>query len=153
MVFLEVLFEGVVVAVVLRPRIPPVAEKAPLMSFPTVLVELVVVVESLAAESAERMTLEAGLVRRAWLIIATSHMLLQFLIGKELMLMSKNLLVPRAQIAHLLMVGATDVAVQIRPAEAGKVAGIVRTIIAEKENSIADDVFVRKFDTNILVPT
>lgn len=52
-VFPEVLFERVVIAVVMRlPRVLPIAEKAALVSFAAVFVQLIVVVKSLAAEGA-----------------------------------------------------------------------------------------------------
>lgn len=47
-----------------------------------VLVELVVIVEALAAEAAERVALEARLVGGAGLIVAATHVLLELTVGE-----------------------------------------------------------------------
>ena len=51
------------------------------------------------------------------------------------------------------MVDGADMAVQVRPPKASEVAGIIRTVVAEEKNGIADDVFVRIPNADILVST
>lgn len=104
-VLLKVLLQLLVVEeVVGLPGISPVADEAPLVLHAAVLKQLVVVVEALAAEAAQRVALETRLVGSARLVVAMAHMLLQFLIAEELMLMSEDLLVTSAEITHALVV-------------------------------------------------
>lgn len=100
-VLLEVLFQGVVVEVIVRlSRIAAVADEATLVLHAAMLVQLVVVVEALATETTQGVALEAGLVGGAGLIVAASHVFLQLLVGKELVLVREDLLVASAQVAH-----------------------------------------------------
>lgn len=68
------------------------------------LIQLVVVVETFTAEATQGVAFEARLVSGAWLIVAASHVLLQFLVGKELVFMSEDLFVTGAKVAHSLTV-------------------------------------------------
>lgn len=70
-----------------------------------VLKQLVVVVEALAAEAAQRVALEARLVGGAGLVVAVAHVLLQLLVAKELVLVGKDLFVAGAEVAHALVMG------------------------------------------------
>lgn len=78
------------------------------------------------------MALKTSLINGTRFIITAFHVLLVLFVGEELMLVGKDLLVPRAQIAHLLMVDAANVTVKVGPAETGEVAGIIWTIVAEE---------------------
>jgi len=70
------LFKHVVIKVVLWASLtPPVTDEAPLVTFPTVRVQLIVAVKSLSAETAFWMALEAGLVFRPRMIVSESLML------------------------------------------------------------------------------
>jgi hypothetical protein len=73
---------------------PPITDKAPLMRFSTMNIKLIFTIESLSAEAALRMPFEAALVNSSWVVIAFSHMSLQFSIGKQFMLVCKDFLVP-----------------------------------------------------------
>jgi hypothetical protein len=117
MILLEVFLERVVVEVIVwMSRVPSVADEASFVLHPTVLVQLIVVVEPFSAEAAERMALETGLVRGAGLVVAMTHVLLQLTVSKKLVLVREYPLVTSAEIAHALAVGGLDMTVQIRPA-------------------------------------
>lgn len=132
-VLAEVVLEGVVVPVVVRlARVLAVADEAPLVPFPTVLVQLVVVVETGAAEPAHGVALEAGLVGGAGQVVAHLHVLLELLVGEQLVLVGEDLLVPGAQVAHLLVVDGAHVAVQVGPPEPGEIAGVVGAVVAQQ---------------------
>lgn len=92
------------------------------MLIPAMLVELVIVVEPLATKRAQRMAPKTRLRNVSRLIVAMMHMLLQFSIRKELMLVCEHFLVTSAQVAHLLVVDASYMAVQVWPAETSEVA-------------------------------
>lgn len=119
------------------------------MLHPAVLIQLIIIIETLAAEAAQRMALEARLVRGAGLVVAAAHVLLQLAVRKELVLVGKDLLVARAQVAHALLVRRLDVPVQVGPAEAGKVAGGVGAVVAEQQDRVADNVLVGVLDANV----
>jgi hypothetical protein len=101
MVLFEVLLQGIVVEVVMRlSRISSIADEATLMLHATVFVQFVIVVEALAAETAQGVALEARLVGSAGLIVTTPHVLLQLLVGKELVFVRKDLFISSAEVAH-----------------------------------------------------
>jgi hypothetical protein len=82
-ILLEVVYKSVIIKIIVRfPRISSITDKTPLMLHPTVLVELVVVVKALSAKPAEGMSLEASLVGSTGFVIAVTHVLFQFAIGK-----------------------------------------------------------------------
>jgi hypothetical protein len=152
MVLLKMLLERVVILVVVRlPRVAPVTDKAPLVLVPAMVVELVGVVEARAAEAAQWVSLETGLVNGSRLVVAFAHVVLQFLVGEQLVLVRKDLLVTSAEVTHLLVVDAPHMAVEIWPAQSSKVAGIVGAVVAEEENGVANYVFVRIPDADIVV--
>lgn len=147
---LEMLLKSVVVPVVMRlPRVPPVTEETPLVLHATMLVQLIVIVEALPAESTQRMTLEARLIRRAGLVVAASHVFLEFLVREELVLVCEDSFVPRAQVAHALLVGTLDVSVQIRPAETGEIAVAIGAVVSKEQDGIAHDVLLGVFDADV----
>lgn len=114
-----------------------------------VLKQLVVVVEALAAETAQRVALEARLVGGAGLVVAVAHVLLQLLIAKQLMLVGEDLFVAGAEIAHALVMRRFDVAMEVGPAKAGKVARLVGTVVSQQEDGVADNVFVCVLDADV----
>ncbi len=67
------------------------------------------------------------------------------------MFVGEDLFVACAEIAHALSMDTLDVAVQIWPAQAGKVARAIRAVVSKKENCITDNVFVCVLDTNVAV--
>jgi hypothetical protein len=152
MVSPEVLLERIVVQVVMwLSRISPVTDKAPLMLIPAVLVQLVAIVETRAAESAKRVPPKPCLIDCTRLVVAVPHVFGQLLVGKHVVFVGKDLLVPSAQIAHLLAVDGADMSMQIRPTEAGKVALRVRAIVPEQKDRVAYNILPCVLDTNILI--
>jgi hypothetical protein len=75
----------------------------------------------------------------------------QLLVGEHVMLVRKDLFMPGAQIAHLFVVNGADMAVQIGPAEAGKVAFGIGAVVAEEEHGVAYDILASIPDANIIV--
>jgi len=132
-VLLEMLLESIVVHVVVRlPRILSIAQKTPLVLVAAVLVQFIVVVEARAAEGAKRMAPEACLIDRTWPVVSIPHVLLQLLIREKVVFVSEYLLASGAQVAHLLVVGASDVAMKVGPAQAGKVAVDIRAVVPKQ---------------------
>jgi hypothetical protein len=152
MVLLEVLLERVVVEVVMRlPRVSAVADETTLVLIPAVLIQLVAIIEARAAETAQRMPPKASLVDGARLVVAVAHMLGQLLVGKRVVLVRKHFLGPGAQVAHLLVVDRADVAVQVLPAEAGKVAFAIGAVVPEQKNRVAYYVLASIPDPDVIV--
>lgn len=133
------------------PGVPPIADEAPLVLVAAMLIQLIVVVESLAAETTQRVSLESRLVCGSRLIISVSHVLLQLLVGEQLVLMCEDPLVTSAQITHALFVRRLDMAVQVGPSQAGEIAVGVWAVVAEEEDGVAHDIFVGIFDADIVV--
>lgn len=139
----------IVEEVVGLPRVSPVADEAALVLHAAVLKQLVVVVEALAAEAAQRVALEARLVGGAGLVVAVAHVLFQLLVAKELVLVGEDLFVAGAEVAHALVMGGLDVAMEVGPAKAGKVAGAVGAVVAQQQDGVADDVLVGVLDADV----
>ena len=153
-VFLEMLLQRVVVLEVMwLPGIASVTDEAPLVLIPAMFVKLIAIIETFAAETTERVSLKTCLVDGSGLVVTFSHMFLQLLVCKQLMLVCKDLLVTSAEITHLLVVNRPHMAVEVWPAQSGEVAGVVRAVVPEKEDSIADDVFIGVPDTDVFVCT
>lgn len=149
-VLFEVPLELLVVEeVVGLPGVSSVADEAALVLHAAVLKQLVVVVEALAAEAAQRVALEARLVGGAGLVVAVAHVLLQLLVAKELVLVGEDLFVAGAEVAHALVVGRLDVAMEVSPAKAGKVAGLVGAVVAQQQDGVADNVLVCVLDADV----
>lgn len=154
MVLPKVFLEGVVVEVVVGVAgIPAVAEETTLVLLTAVFVELIVIVEARAAEAAQRMALEAGLVDGAWSVVAVSHVPLELLVCKQLVLVGEDLLVAGAQVAHFPVMNGADMAVEVGPAEAGEDAVVYGTVIAKKDDGITHDLFVCVLDADVVVET
>jgi hypothetical protein len=144
--------QGVIVPVIMRlPRVPPIADEAPLVLVAAMLIQLIVVVKSLAAETTQRVSLESRLVCGSRLIVSVSHVLLQLLVGEQFVLMREDPLVTSAQITHALFVRRLDMAVQVGPSQAGEIAVGVWAVVAEEEDGVAHDIFVGIFNADVVV--
>lgn len=151
-VIAEMLLQSLVVLVIVwLARVPSVTDEAALVLHPAMLVELVVIVKSLPAETTEGMALETGLIRGTGFVVTTLHVLVQFLVGEQFVLVREDLFVSSAKVAHAFMVMRLDVSVKIWPSQAGEVAGIVGAVVSEQQDSIADNIFVSVFDANVRV--
>jgi hypothetical protein len=64
-------------------------------------------------------------------------------------LVGEDLFVAGAEVAHALVVGRLDVAMEIGPAKAGKVAGLVGAVVSQQEDGVADDVLVGVLDADV----
>jgi hypothetical protein len=126
----EMLLKRVVVNIVMGlPRILTITKEAPLMLVATMLIQFVSIVETLTAKSTQRVSLEAGLVNSTGAIIAVAHMNFKLLVGEKFVLVGKHFLVASTQIAHLLVMRTSNMAVEIWPTKAGEIALCIRTII------------------------
>lgn len=151
-VLLEVLLQFVVVEKIVRlSRVPPIAQEATLVLHAAVLKQLVVVVEALPAEAAEGVALEARLVGSTRLVVTVAHVPLQFLIREQLMLVGEDFLVASAEITHALAMRRLDVTMQIGPAQPGKIARPVGTVVPQQEDGVADNLLVGVFDADVAV--
>jgi len=147
-VFFEMLLQCVVVHIVMRlPRVSAVADKAPLMLVAAMLIKFVIVVEPLTTESAERVPFESCSSTLP-ILIAISHVLSQLLVRIYLMLVSKDLFVPGAEVAHLLVVNRANMTVQVGPTKASEVAARVGAIIPEKKHRVPNNIFTCVLDPN-----
>ena len=78
-------------------------------------------------------------------------MLLQCRLREELMLMGEYFLVPRAEIAHSLVMCRSDMVVQMGPAKASDIAASVWTIVPKKKEGIVVDIIVCIPDTQCFI--
>ena len=62
-------------------------------------------------------------------VIAVLHVSLELLIGEQLVFVCKHLLVPRAEIAHLLVVNRAHMAMEVGPAQPGEIAGRIGAVV------------------------
>lgn len=67
------------------------------------------------------------------------------------MLVCEDSLITSAQVAHALAMSRFDMAVQIGPAKASKVAGRFGAVISQEKNSVANDVLFRVLDADVAV--
>lgn len=153
-VLLEMFLQRIIVHVVMwLSRVSPIAKEASLMLVAAMFVQLVAIVESGAAETAERMAPETRLICRTWLVISMAHVLRELLIRKHVMLVCKDFLVPSAEVAHLLVVGGTDMAMEVWPSETGEVAFGIWTIVSKQKNGVAHYVFTGVSNSDVVVGT
>ena len=98
--FLEVVFEGVIVEVVLLLAMSrsSVADVASLMSVTTVRIQLVISVEPFTTETAFRVPSETALVNRARDVVSVLFVLAQLRRGEDFMFVSENFFVSSAKI-------------------------------------------------------
>lgn len=99
-----------------RLRIQLIADMAALVLLPAMDIKLIVTIESLIAERAQGMPFEARLVDCAGVVVAFAHVSRQFRIRKEVVLMREDFLVSGTEIADLLVMNRTHMAMQVRPA-------------------------------------
>jgi hypothetical protein len=114
-VLTEMMLQGIIIKVVLWLSSPTIAQEASFVLCTAMHVEFVVTVESLTTESTERMPLESRLINRSRVIVSLLHMTIEVFIRKQLMFMRKDFFVPGAKIAHLLLMYAANVPVQVWP--------------------------------------
>lgn len=151
-VLLEVLLQLIVVEKVVRlSRVSSIAEEATLVLHAAVFKQLVVVVEALAAEATERVTLEARLVRSTWFVVTVAHVPLQFLIRKKLMLVGEDFLVASAEVAHSLAMRRLDVTMQIGPAQPGEITRLIGTVVPQQKDGVANNLLVGVLDADVAV--
>lgn len=130
MVLAEVLLQRLVVDIVMWvSAVLSIAKEAPLVLLSAMDVQLIITIEALSAETTQRMSLKTTLINRTRIIISFRHMFLQLLVGEESKLMSEDLLVPRAEIAHLLMVHRFNMAMQIWPSTSCHIASRFWTVV------------------------
>ena len=100
MAFLEMVFEGVIVDVVLLLAMSrsSVADVASLMSVTTVRIQLVISVEPFTTETAFRVPSETALVNRARDVVSVLFVLAQLRRGEDFMFVSENFFVSSAKI-------------------------------------------------------
>src|SRR5690242_1829976 len=67
------------------------------------------------------------------------------------MLVCKNLLVPRAEIAHLFMVDRADMPMKIRPPKAGEIAIRIRTVVTKQKNCVSYNVLAGVLNPDVIV--
>lgn len=132
-------------------RVSAITEKASLVLHAAVFKQLIVVIETFAAEAAQGVALEARLIGSARLVVAVAHVLLQLLVGEQLVLVGEYFLVAGAEVAHALAMRRLDMAMQIGPAQAGKVARLVWTVVSQQEDGVTDNVLVCVLDADAAV--
>lgn len=67
------------------------------------------------------------------------------------MLMGKDFLMPRAQIANLLMMDSPHMAVEVRPSQARHIAVAIRTIVSEEQYCILHNLITLIPDAIIVI--
>ena len=67
------------------------------------------------------------------------------------MLVCKDLLIPRAEIAHDLLMLCLDMSMQIRPAEACHLARRLWTVVPQQQDRILVDLVLLIFDAKIII--
>lgn len=160
MVFLEMVLKSVVVNVVLLltvPR-PAVTNVAALMFVSAMGIKLIIAVETLATESALRMTTEPTLVHLSRLIVTILLMLPKFCCCEQLMFMCEYLFIPCAEVTvgyisifywklvlskrylphHLSMLGL-DMAMKVWPAQTRYIAVFIRAVVPQQQYSVLED--------------
>ena len=128
-----------------------VAQEASLVLLSAVYVQLVVAIESLPTEAAEWMALETRLIHCSWVIVPLAHMSLQLLIAEQRKLVCKNLLVPRAEITHLLVMYAPDMAMQIWPSSRRSVASWFWAVVVQEVCRVRRDLLGAVFYADVVV--
>jgi hypothetical protein len=117
-IFPEVVLQIFVVKVVLWPTtsVSSFADVTFLMSVSTVYKELVVTIEALPAKCTFGMTFKSCLVNSSRVVVTELFVFLEIFFREELMLVSEDLLVPCAEIAHPFVVYTSHMAMQVWPA-------------------------------------
>jgi hypothetical protein len=116
-IFPEVALQRVVVQVVVRPAWrSSVAYMTPLVLLAAMDEQFIVAIEGLLAETTLGVSLEAALVYGSRLIVSVFLMLPQLFWSKQIMLVSKDFLVLRTEVAHDLLMRSLDMIVKVSPA-------------------------------------
>lgn len=122
-----------------------------LMLTTTMLVKLILTIESLVTEIADWVTLKTALIYRSWIVVSSSHVFMQFGVCVKLMFVGEDLLVPRAQVTDLLMMYALNVSMQVWPAQTSNITVSVRAIIPQQDKGIVSNAVVLVPDANVVI--
>jgi hypothetical protein len=138
MVFAEVVLQRGVIEIVLgiTSFVPSITDVTSLVLLSAVGVEFVVAVEALLAEAAQRMAPEAALVGGAGLVVALFLVPPQLFLCEKLMLVGKDLLISRTQVAHNLLVYGAYMAMEVWPAQTGNVAVWVGAVVSQQQHGV-----------------
>ena len=153
MIFAEMLLEGIVVDKVLLVTALPssIADVTTFVLVSAMCVQLIIAIEPHATEATFRVAFESALVNCARMVIPESFVFPQILWCKQLMLVSEDFLVPRAQVTHDFVMNALDMVMQMWPAQASLIAAMVRTVVTEKDYCVGVDVVVCVLDAQRLI--
>jgi hypothetical protein len=103
------------------------------MLLPTMHIELIIAIKSLSTEAAQRVSLETTLILSSRVVVSISHMLLQFLVRKQVVLMGEDFLMSCAEIAHLLVVDTPYMAMQFWPCPTCNIARRLWAIVVQQD--------------------
>lgn len=117
MCFFKVLLQHLIIQVILHLAtwISPVADMAPFMFLPTVLIEFIVTIESFATKAAFWMAPKTTLVNGPWVVISKLLMPPEFSEREKFVLVGKDLLVAGAEVTHHFAMALLHMAMQVRP--------------------------------------
>lgn len=148
----EVVLQRLIVDIVMWvSAVLSVAQETSLVLLSAVNIQLIISIESLSTEAAKWMTLEARLIHCSWVIVSLAHMFLQVLIGEQRKLVCKDLLVPRAEITHLLVVYAPDMAMQIWPSSRRSVASWFWAVVVQEVCRVRRDLLGAVFYADVVI--
>lgn len=109
----------------------------------TVLIELVITIESLTTKAAFWMTPETALINGSRMVITELCMPPKLPKGKELMLMGEDFLVASTKITHQLAMLLFDMVMEMRPSQACDIAVSIGTVVPQKKDGVfEDDIFL-----------
>ena len=130
----KMLLQFLIVSVVLRLStcVASIADVTPFMLLSTMKVQFVVSVETLSAEAAFWMPLEARLINSSWIVVTELLMLPQFAKREQLVLVGEDFLMASTEITHHLGMNRFDMTVEIWPSEASNIAVLVGTVVSQK---------------------
>jgi len=153
MVFAEVNLQSVVIDVVLwaESTISPVANMASFVLVTTMREQLVISIEPHSTEATFRMSLESALIDSSRVIVAKLFMLFELLLREQFMLVGEDFLVPRAKIAHDLMMHSPYVAVQVWPTQTSNITTGVGTVVPQQQDRVFEDLGILVADAEVIV--
>ena len=153
MILPEMIFQGAIVYVVLlMPRgIPSIADEAFLVLISAMLIQLIISIKTDPAEATFRMTFEATLVHSSRVVITKLFVPSKFLMSEQLMLVSKNFLIPCAQVTQHSVMDTSDMSMEVRPSPAGNIACRFGAIISKQQDCILVNVTPLISDTQYAI--
>jgi hypothetical protein len=78
------------------------------------------------------MSFKSRLIDSTWIVVSFPHMLLQFLVRKQIMFVRKHLLMSGAQITYLLVMYRSNMTVEIRPPQTRNIAVVIGTVVSQQ---------------------